>query len=355
MTALDKLKQEQQALETSTALMLRLDAVEEQTRELTKAVNAVSGFLRAMDEAQIAALKRVEKSISQRHEQPLQTQLDDETKSRLSEIEKTLDVVAKELSASGAVKLPDGSIVKRSDVDAYSIMQSLQSRLETTTTALGELKHVVGNVRTVRVDVDRLSDYTVRLLDKRLSQAVEAPVKRIESTLEGFEHRVSSLGADKVSEVAQRLDQTLTKAEGVVAHCEPHRTASRGPGEASNVDGTGKALSCPCADGSGDPSDRRAHDECVLRPRLWPAPRVGVDVVRGGEYLVSEGLDRAGDARRGRWVHLDRLAGREATQCRVRIMVRGGDNDGNQANSLRTQDRQTSRQGRSLSVDQQER
>ena len=32
MSALDKLKQEQQALETSTALTLRLDAVEEQTR-----------------------------------------------------------------------------------------------------------------------------------------------------------------------------------------------------------------------------------------------------------------------------------------------------------------------------------
>ena len=217
MSALEKLKQEQQALETSTALILRLDAMEEQTRELTKAVNAVSGFLRTMDEAQIAALKRVEKSTSQQHEQPSQTQFDDETKSRLSEIEKTLAVVAKQLSASGAVKLPDGSIVKRSDVDAYSMMQSLQCHLETTTTALGELKHVVGNGRTVRVDIDRLSDYTVRLLDQRLSQAVEAPVKRVESTLEGFEHRISSLGANKVSEVAQRLDQTLAKAEDVVA------------------------------------------------------------------------------------------------------------------------------------------
>lgn len=145
----------------------------------------MSGFLRVMDEAQTAALKRVEKSSSQQHEQPSQMQLDDEMKSRLSEIEKTLAVVAKQLSASGAVKLPDRSEVKRSDVDAYSMMQSLQSRLETTTTALGELKHVVGNGRTVRVDIDRLSDYTVRLLDQRLSQAVEAPVKCVESTLEG--------------------------------------------------------------------------------------------------------------------------------------------------------------------------
>ena len=96
------------------------------------------------------------------------------------------------------------------------MMQSLQCRLETTTMALGELKHVVGNGRTVRVDINRLSDYTVRVLDQRLSQAVEAPLKRVESTLEGFEHRVASLGADKISEAAQRLDQTLAKAEEVV-------------------------------------------------------------------------------------------------------------------------------------------
>lgn len=216
MSALDKLKQEQQASDTSAALTLRLDAIEQQTRELTKAVNAVSGFLRAMDEAQTAALKRVEKLTSQQPEQPSQTQLDDETKTRLSEIEKTLAVVAKQLSASGLVKLSDGSEVKRSDVDAYSMMQSLQSRLETTTSSLNDLTKIVGNGRTVKVDIDRLSDYTVRVLDQRLTRAVEAPVQRVESTLEGFEQRVSTLGAEKVSEAAQRLDSTLAKAEDVV-------------------------------------------------------------------------------------------------------------------------------------------
>lgn len=215
MSALDKLKQEQQALETSTALTLRLDALEEQTRELTKAVNAVSGFLRAMDEAQTAALNRMERLTSQQHEQPSSTQLDDETKNRLREIEKTLSVVAKQLSASGVVKLPDGSEVKRSDLDSFSMMQSLQSQLTTTTTALDELTKVVGNGRTVKVDIDRLNEYAVGVLDQRLARAVDAPVKRVKSTLEGFEQRVSALGAEKVSEAAQRLDQTLAKAEYV--------------------------------------------------------------------------------------------------------------------------------------------
>ena len=216
MSALDKLKEQQQTSDTSAALTLRLDAIEQQTRELTNAVNAVSGFLRAMDEAQTAALKRVERLTSRLPEQPSQTQLDDETKSRLSEIEKTLSVVAKQLSASGLVKLSDGSDVKQSDLDSYSMMKSLQSRLETTTTALSDLKKVVGNGRTVRIDVDRLNEQAVRILDQRLTKAVEAPVQRVESTLDGFEQRVSALGTEKVSEATQRLDQTLAKAEDVV-------------------------------------------------------------------------------------------------------------------------------------------
>ncbi len=210
MSALDKLK-EQRASETSEALMSRLEDVEEQTRQLTNAVNKVSGFLKAMDEAQSAEIKRLSRSILQQHEQPSQTQLDDETKNRLSEIEKTLSAIAEQLSASGAVKLSDGSTVKRSDLDSYSMMKQLNSDLTKTTSALDELKQVVGNGRTVRVDIDRLSAYTVDVLDQRLSQAVEAPIKRVESTLEGFEHRVASLGTERLSEVHRAVEESLSR------------------------------------------------------------------------------------------------------------------------------------------------
>ena len=210
MSALDKLK-EQRASETSEALMSRLEDVEEQTRQLTNAVNKVSGFLKAMDEAQSAEIKRLSRSILQQHEQPSQTQLDDETKNRLSEIEKTLSAIAEQLSASGAVKLSDGSTVKRSDLDSYSMMKQLNSDLTKTTSALDELKQVVGNGRTVRVDIDRLSAYTVDVLDQRLSQAVEAPIKRVESTLEGFEHRVASHGTERLSEVHRAVEESLSE------------------------------------------------------------------------------------------------------------------------------------------------
>lgn len=217
MSALDKLKEQQQASDTSAALTSRLEAVEEQTRELTEAVNKVSGFLKAMDEAQSAELKRLSRSISQQHEQPSLTQLDDATKNRLNEIEKTLSAIAEQLSASGAVKLPDGSTVKQSDLDSYSMMQTLRSQQETMTTALAELKQVVGNGRTVRIDVNRLSEHAVGVLDERLARAVEGPVQRVEHTLDGVEQRVAAIGTQKAAEAAQAVEKVTGKADELVA------------------------------------------------------------------------------------------------------------------------------------------
>ena len=220
MSTLDKIMQEQQALEMLASLMSRLDAVEAQERELTKANNAMSGFIKAMDEALTAAIKQVKELISQQHEQPSQTQLDDETKNRLNEIEKTLDAVAKQLSDKRVVKLSDGSSVSASDLQAFSMTKQISSDLTKTTSALGELKKTVGNGRTVRVDMSKLSEYAVGVLDERLSVAVEERVQRIESILDGYEQRVADIGAQKVAEAAQKVDTVIDKANKAVASLE---------------------------------------------------------------------------------------------------------------------------------------
>lgn len=120
------------------------------------------------------------KSLTQTSE----VSLPDSLTSDVNEIKKTLNAQSETLSALGetvsdkrVVKTSDGSSVSASELQAHSMMKQLSSNLTKTTSALGELKHVVGNGRTVRVDIDRLSDHTVRVLDQRLSQAVEAPYK----------------------------------------------------------------------------------------------------------------------------------------------------------------------------------
>lgn len=220
MSTLDKIMQDQQALEMLASLMSRLDAVEDQERELTKANNAMSGFLKAMDEAHTAAFKRLEGLISQQPEQRSQTQLDDETKNRLSEIEKTLDAVAKQLSDKRVVKLSDGTSVPASDLQAFSMMKQIKAGMTTMTSALDELKKIVGNGRTVRVDMNQLSEYAVGVLDERLSVAVEERVQRIESTLDGYEQRVANIGAQKTTEAAQKVDTVIDKANKVFASLE---------------------------------------------------------------------------------------------------------------------------------------
>ena len=220
MSTLDKIMQEQQALEMLASLMSRLDAVEDQECELTKANNATSGFLKAMDEAHTAAFKRLEGLISQQPEQRSQTQLDDETKNRLSKIEKTLDAVAKQLSDKRVVKLSDGTSVPASDLQAFSMMKQIKAGMTTMTSALDELKKIVGNGRTVRVDMNQLSEYAVGVLDERLSVAVEERVQRIESTLDGYEQRVANIGAQKTTEAAQKVDTVIDKANKAVASLE---------------------------------------------------------------------------------------------------------------------------------------
>ena len=180
----------------------------------------MSGFIKAMDEALTAAIKQVKELISQQHEQPSQTQLDDETKNRLNEIEKTLDAVAKQLSDKRVVKLSDGSSVSASDLQAFSMTKQISSDLTKTTSALGELKKTVGNGRTVRVDMSKLSEYAVGVLDERLSVAVEERVQRIESILDGYEQRVADIGAQKVAEAAQKVDTVIDKANKAVASLE---------------------------------------------------------------------------------------------------------------------------------------
>lgn len=226
MSALDKIKREQQDSETLASLTLRLDAVEAHERELTKSVNAMSGFLKVMDEALTAAINQVKELISQQHEQHSQTQLDDETKNRLNEIEKTLAEVAKQLSLSGAVKLSDGSTVTQSDLQALSMMKQINQKMTTMTTASESQKEsnekwfkwLIAAVKaksTVQVDADKVADVVAQQVTEHFDQAVQKPVEGLRSDLEGFREEMGVLGAERLSEARTELQGLLSEMRGV--------------------------------------------------------------------------------------------------------------------------------------------
>lgn len=221
MSALDKIMQEQQDSETLASLTLRLDAVEAQSRKLTEANNATSDFLEGMDEALTAAINQVKELISQQHEQPSQTQLDDETKNRLNEIEKTLAEVAKQLSLSGAVKLSDGSTVTQSDLQAFSMTKQINEKMTTMTTAFEDLTEEVHAKSRVLDDekakrwLDDVGRWIADKVDERFDQAVQEPVDGLRSDLEGFREEMGALGAERLSEARTELQGLLSEMRGV--------------------------------------------------------------------------------------------------------------------------------------------
>lgn len=214
MSVLKNLQDQQSSSETSSPSTSRLDAIEQQLTKLTKAVGDLSGYLKVMDEVHTTKLTAL---TSQQHGQPSTLPLDDETKRRLSEIEKTLAAVASQLSSSEAVKLPDGSSVKRSDLDAHAMVGRIEKQLSTTARSSADLAEAVKKRGQIRIDTAKLEQHAVKVLDQRLAKAVEPSVARVEKALAGFEQRVSVLGTQRTAAAAQEIERVVAKTDDVVA------------------------------------------------------------------------------------------------------------------------------------------
>jgi hypothetical protein len=213
--------------------------------------------------------------------------LDNETRSRIAEIEKTLAAVASQLSSSEAVKLPDGSSVRGFDLDTHLMLARIEKQLATTARSSAELAEAVKKRGRVVIDTAKLEQHTVRVLDTRLAKAVELSIGRVEQTLAGFERQVAELGAQRTVAAAQEVERVVTKADEVLAGVrgsERRLAALEG-----KVVWTRRWTHVPraapvgrnvaCARGSDD-----GHRTCAWS---WAIARLGVVVVRGCPGLVA--------------------------------------------------------------------
>ena len=175
MSALDKIKQEQQDSETLASLTLRLDAVEAHERELTKSVNAMSGFLKVMNE-----------------------------------IEKTLAAIAGQLSDKRVVKLSDGSTVTQSELQAHSMMNQINEKVTALTSTSENLANEVHEKSHVKLDGKVTGQWLAKKVVEHFDQAVQEPVDGLRSDLEGFREEMGTLGAERLSEVRREVDETVS-------------------------------------------------------------------------------------------------------------------------------------------------
>lgn len=216
----DELQRVTQILETLTS---EHDADRQQIEKLTRTVAEQNAYIKLIDEEQSKRLDQL--STSQQPAQPSTVSLDDETKTRLSEIESTLAAVAQQLSESALVKLRDGSSMKRSDLEALSVLKTVRRELETTTSASADLADAVRKRGQVTIDTDKLTKHAVKVLDARLARAVEAPVRGVEQVIEGFERRVANISIEKLDDVTARAEKLERSAEAAERRIDRLATA----------------------------------------------------------------------------------------------------------------------------------
>lgn len=196
--------------------------IEELLQVLITTLTSQSERIKKIEEAQVSLMLVLtsKTSTSEASEADSLTNDINAIKKTLNEQSETLSELGKTVSDKRILKLSDGSSVSASELQAHSMMKQIKEKMTETTTALGELKKTVGNGRTVRVDMSKLSEYAVGVLDERLSVAVEERIQRIESILDGYEQRVADIGAQKVAETAQKVDTVIDKANKAVASLE---------------------------------------------------------------------------------------------------------------------------------------
>lgn len=200
----------------------QLSKIDETLRVLITTLTSQSERIKKVEEAQASLMLALtsKTSTSEASEADSLTNDINAIKKTLNEQSETLSELGETVSDKRVLKLSDGSSVSASELQAHSMMKQIKEQMTETTTALGELKKTVGNGRTVRVDMSKLSEYAVGVLDERLSVAVEERIQRIESILDGYEQRVADIGAQKVAETAQKVDTVIDKVNKAVASLE---------------------------------------------------------------------------------------------------------------------------------------
>jgi hypothetical protein len=142
----------------------------------------------------------------------------DSLRSDVNEIKKTLNKQSEMLSELGetvsdkrVVKTSDGSSVSASELQAHSMMKQLSNDLTKTTSALGELTAQVKAKSHVSLNAEKVAEVMSRRVTQHFEHAVQEPVDGLRSDLQGFREEMSTLGAERLSEVHRTVEKSLSE------------------------------------------------------------------------------------------------------------------------------------------------
>lgn len=97
------------------------------------------------------------------------------------------------------------------------MMTRIGQSVDTMAQSSAELAEAVKKRGRVTIDVDKVNAHFAGQLDSRLQRALDPSVARLEQALDGFEARVTTLGAQRTVQAAQEVEAVVAKADAVVA------------------------------------------------------------------------------------------------------------------------------------------
>ena len=123
----------------------------------------------------------------------------------------TLSALAETVSDKRVVKQSDGSEVSASELEAFSIMKTLEASQRTMTTALDELAAQVKAKSHVTLNEEKVAAVMSCRVDEHFQKDVQEPVEGLRNDLQGFRDEMGALGSDKLTEVRTAVEETLSE------------------------------------------------------------------------------------------------------------------------------------------------
>lgn len=96
------------------------------------------------------------------------------------------------------------------------MMLRIEEQLQTTASAATELAEAVRKRGVIRVDVARLSQQAISVLDARLAAAVEPSVSRLESRLAEWDTRSASAITKRMVDTSSEVERVVSRVEDAV-------------------------------------------------------------------------------------------------------------------------------------------
>lgn len=141
-------------------------------------------------------------------------------KKRLTSLEEAVTALGASLASSETVQLADGSSLKKSDVEALTLMDKTVEMIGDLRSEHARLMREVASKAQPRIDYDRLAALIAPQLETRLIPQINASEERMKQAWKIQERQLDDLGSKKISEMKESLQDAtkgLDRAEKTAA------------------------------------------------------------------------------------------------------------------------------------------